>query len=181
MCVQSDTSLLEERHRQQLRDLEEAMKSTWEAKSKVPTRMKTHLHRCTHKKYIHAPVHINKEINTFTSKYHNILLHLSLPSLLAPLHFFFSSFFLCPPLVSSLSFSSDLYIHLPLSLLLSFTPTFLCLYCCLLHPPSSVFIAVFYTRLLCHFSSHMIFSLQPLSYAFPLQYNTQHRTKLHTT
>lgn len=32
---QVDTSQLEERHRKQLLDLEEAMKSTWEAKSKV--------------------------------------------------------------------------------------------------------------------------------------------------
>ncbi len=30
-----DTSELEDKHRQQLRDLEEAMKSTWEAKSKI--------------------------------------------------------------------------------------------------------------------------------------------------
>jgi hypothetical protein len=33
--AQVDTTQLEERHRKQLLDLEEAMKSTWEAKSKV--------------------------------------------------------------------------------------------------------------------------------------------------
>lgn len=32
---QVDTSLLEEKHQQQLRDLEEAMKSTWEEKARV--------------------------------------------------------------------------------------------------------------------------------------------------
>ena len=46
LYVQADTSLLEERHRQQLRDLEEAMKSTWEAKSKV--RQHTHTHSYIH-------------------------------------------------------------------------------------------------------------------------------------
>ena len=35
LIIQVDTTQLEERHRKQLLDLEEAMKSTWEAKSKV--------------------------------------------------------------------------------------------------------------------------------------------------
>ena len=33
--IQVDTSLLEEKHQQQLRDLEDAMKSTWEEKARI--------------------------------------------------------------------------------------------------------------------------------------------------
>ena len=54
--VQADTSLLEERHRQQLRDLEEAMKSTWEAKSKVRQHTYAHTHTHTHKQTFTPPL-----------------------------------------------------------------------------------------------------------------------------
>lgn len=125
MCVQSDTSLLEERHRQQLRDLEEAMKSTWEAKSKV--RQHTWRRTYTHAlKQVH-PIHMSTEIVSSTFENHDILLHLSLPSLIARLPFFFLFFFLCPPLASLLSFPSDLY-NLPL--FLSFIPVFLAMIFC---------------------------------------------------
>lgn len=42
--MQVDTSVLEERHRQQLMDLEEAMRSTWEAKAKVSIILSNSIH-----------------------------------------------------------------------------------------------------------------------------------------
>ena len=65
---QVDTSLLEEKHQQQLRDLEEAMKSTWEEKARI-----SQAHENDRKRLLEEQAEAEKKLSLHQEKSWNLL------------------------------------------------------------------------------------------------------------